>query len=146
MSTKATIQALINNIADGQPNTALEARTAYNALLNELYPNLFSTKWDAPVKTVQLNSRFRYDFSLYKMGNTVFLNGRFYTNIVAGISANNDCFGITDTEFKNYSLFLTTIIGMAGIRFQVNDGVFKNLDPIEFGNNYYFNISYPTNP
>ena len=147
MSTKAQVQAVINAIADGQPNTASEARDAWNILLNELYPTVYYSSWAAPNKTQSVVIGLMYFISFYKKGNTVFLNGRLQKH--TDTPANTDLFIFTDTEFYNLNnggTILDFTIEQNGYVFKMTDGVFKAVTPIPAGNTVRFNFSYPTNP
>jgi len=148
MSTKATIQAIIDEIADGEPNTALEARTAYNAILNELFPTVYYSAWNANVKTASLLTGFRYFLTFQKTGNRVFLNGFFTTSLGAPIDT--DVFAFTDDEFNNLNngtdITDFTFETSSGYRFTMTDGVFQTKSVIPLNTPIYFNFSYPTNP
>lgn len=147
MSTKAQVQAVINAIADGQPNTASEARDAWNILLNELYPTVYFSWWAVPIKTQSVVTGLKYFISFYKKGNTVFVNGHLERSIYT--PANTDLFVFTDTEFYNLnngSTILDFTIEQNGYVFTMTDGVFKAVTPIPAGTTVRFNFSYPTNP
>ena len=148
MSTKATIQAIIDEIADGEPNTALEARTAYNAILNELFPTVYYSAWNANVKTESLLAGFRYFLTFQKTGNMVFLNGFFTAS--GGAPIDTDVFAFTDDEFNNLNngtdIIDFTFETSAGYRFKITNGVFQTKSVIPANTAIYFNFSYPTNP
>ena len=147
MSTKSTNQALINAIADGEPNSAMEARTAWNGLLNELYPTVYYSAWNAPIKTVSLFTGFRYFVTFSKSGSNVFMNGTFIT--AGTIPINNDVFSFSDVEFGNLnngSDILNMVVMLGGYRFRMTNGVFRNLDAIPASTTIYLNFTYPTNP
>lgn len=150
MSTKAQIQTLINNIADGEPNTALEVRTAYNSILNELYPALTFTKWDAPIGTVQLNLGFRYNIFYSKSGRRVYVNGTFSNIGSSGVPANTNCMAFTDVELEAFSDGVAGVNSQTfkidGIRFRIQGGTLTNVDAIPPSTTLYVDFSYLTNP
>jgi len=140
-------QALINAIADGDNNTALEARTAWNGLLNELYPSVYRTAWNAEFKTVQLDVRFRYDFIFSKSGNKVTMFGSFYSS-VGTISANSECFSFTDSEYANLNNginILNATVELGGVPFLITNGVFECLESFTGTTPKYFQLTYFTN-
>lgn len=143
--SKATNQALIDAIGNGQPNTAEEARLAWTALNNELYPSVYTTSWDSNIKTAQLETRCRYSFIFSKQGNRVTMYGRLFTTL-GSVVANTDCFAFTDPSFNhlnNSSTIVKGIVLMGDIPFEITNGIFKNLE--SFSGTKYFCVTYSTN-
>ena len=143
--SKASNQALINAIGDGQPNTAEEARLAWTALNNELYPTVYKTAYNANVGTEQLEVRCRYEFLYSKSGNKVTMYGRLFSTI-GTVTANSDCFAFTDALFAHLNNGSSITFGevlMGDVPFMITDGVFKNLE--SFSGTKYFGITYFTN-
>lgn len=148
MSNKADAQAIINAIADGEPNTALEARNAYNALLNELYPPIYRTSYFTPVKTEALTAGFNYSFNFSKSGNRVTMSG--IITSIAGKPANTNLFAFTDEDFFGKNDGVTIVnqtFNIDGADFMLTDGVFKCVDALVSTKTegYRFNITYFTN-
>lgn len=147
MSTKAQVQAAIDAIEDGQPNTAETARNAWNILANELYPTVHFSSWFLPNKTQSLLILFRYNVIFYKKGNTVYMSGKFESRV--NVLANTDVFRFTDSEFYNLNnggTILNFTIEQNGYVFTITDGVFKAITPIPLGVDIRLNFTFPTNP
>jgi hypothetical protein len=102
MSTKATIQTLINtNLADGSSITASEHRAVENSLLNELYPsNIYETQGSNTI-TTENTSNFGYQIHIIKQGRLVTITGLIINNnsFIVGNNIGNWFFEIVNSEF-----------------------------------------------
>lgn len=106
MSTKATIQALINaNLADGSSITASEHRAVEDMLLNELYPTpIYETRDSNTITTENTNSAFltnSYQINIVKQGRVVTIIGKIIngSNNIIGNTLNSWFFQITASEY-----------------------------------------------
>lgn len=148
MSTKATILASITDLESGIPNPASKVRDTNTLLLNELYPTIYRTTYNVPVKTSQLHFGFRYAFNFWKQGNTVHISGNFTTTTAIADGLNVMAF--TDSEYDG------VIDGVSGIAFQVfkiegyefrlDGATLSTVDSLPSGLDIFFNLSYITNP
>jgi len=148
MSTKSTIQGLINSIADGEENTALEVRTAYNSILNELFPTVYATSNFSNVKTASLTGGQTFSFIFAKSGNKVTMSG--VINILFDKPENTNLFQFTDSEYygkNNGTIILYQTFDVEGYRFRLTDGIFSCVDalPSSKSSGFAFNITYFTN-
>lgn len=145
---KSANQDLINAIADGQPNSASEARAVWNALNNELYPPVYRTTNFTPVKTANLTSNFQYSFNFSKSGNKVTISGVFRNSALK--PANTPLLSFTDTDFfgKNGGDITAQTFRAGDSDFRITDGTISCVNVLPntgLGVDLRFNITYFTN-
>lgn len=146
---KSANQALINAIADGEPNSAAEARAAWNALNNELYPTVYRTTFVSPNKTSILASNFQYSFNFSKSGNRVTMNG-FIKNFTSK-PPNTPLFAFTDPDFfalNNGADIVSQVFMAADNELRITDGTVSCVNTLPntgLVTNIRFSVTYFTN-
>jgi len=145
MSTKTQVQATIDAIADGELNTALEARTAWQIIADELYTAPIKEQ-SSGVKTItnNTNANISYEIVFRKVGNVVFVNGNIKNTSGSAIS-NQTAFNITNSVYYARTGFDAMITGDTATRLSASGNVFYILNSIAAGAFFYFNASYITN-
>lgn len=147
--SKATNQALIDAIANGQPNTAEEARLAWTALNNELYPEVIKTSLSSPIGTAVLADFFTYSFLYSKQGNRVTLSGWFRNNLNSK-PQNTALLSFTDSSYnaKNNGVITEQEFMAGDYKLKIVDGTIYNVTPLPLMNlsvQIQFNVTYFTN-
>lgn len=141
MGTKATAQAIIDAIADGEENTAEEVRALGNVLLNELYSDPISDSDEIELITSKIFSSMGYNLTFKKTGNICVVIGKFKP--LSPIGTLQDIIAITDPEFAPNDNFLQEY-KIDGVFFRVNYGKITAKAPIIDGS-YWISFSYVTN-
>lgn len=103
MSTKATIQALINaNLANSSMITAAEHRAVENIILNELYPNaIYETHTTTNTITTKNPTLpgLNYNISIVKQGRLVTISGILWNYTSSIVSDTEYFFEIINSEY-----------------------------------------------
>lgn len=115
MATKSTLQANINAIGNGQPNTAAEARTAWNGLLDETFSAPVQEVSDGTHANTTPVAGIAYDFTFKKSGNETLIHG-WIKNNNAGLINNTTLFNFSTSAYECRAYFPHT--------FQASNGVF----------------------
>ncbi len=151
MSTKTILQNLINtNLADDSEILASEHRDVENALVNELFPDIFSEKDSSLTNEITakntVNTKLEYIVYFVKQGRMVYVYGSI-TNTSTEIidSSNNDnfFFEITNSEYQT-SLpgIIRFVNGNETIKIQSNKFYYSQIGA---GTTKNFNFHYPAN-
>ena len=143
MGTKATAQAIINQIADGEENTAEEVRAIGDVLLNELYPVPIYETDSANTITSRINININYGLNFTKQGNIITMQGSITVSAIGIIGAGTDLIAFTETEYAPTDSIVQNF-KKDGAIFRLNDGKIKAITALTAGVTYYIDLAYVT--
>ncbi len=149
MSTKLEIIELINtNLADDSEILASEHRDVEKALVNELFPDIFSEKDSSFEITTKntVNTKLKYNIYFIKQGRMVYVYGSITntsTEIIDFSNNDNFFFEITNSEYQtSLPSTIRFVNGNETIKIQSNKFYYSQIEPEATKN---FNFHYPAN-
>lgn len=142
MATKAQLEAKINEIADGEENTAEEVREFANGLLNELFKTPIYDNEVNETITSRLNTGITYGINFTKCGNQVTLNGEIKTSAFL-FSETTDLIAFTDLEYEPTNNLIQRF-KQDGFLFRINNGKITSVSPLTSNKTIYLNLTYVT--
>lgn len=151
MSTKLEIIELINtNLADDSEILASEHRDVENALVNELFPDIFSEKDSSLTNEITakntVNTKLKYNIYFVKQGRMVYVYGSITntsTEIIDFSNNDNFFFEITNSEYQtSLPSTIRFVNGNETIKIQSNKFYYSQIGA---GATKNFNFHYPAN-
>lgn len=143
MATKTSITSTINGFITAIV-TVTKVRSAFDTLLNNVYPTpLVDTHLTTNVIT-SVNANFEYQLTFTKVGRLVHVVG-FLTNVSGSILDIEDIATISNTEYRPFASFSITGHNANGqtLLIEVFDDYLAINSTFGVGTTFFINQSYP---
>jgi hypothetical protein len=145
--TQAQLQAASDdNITDTTIIIPSAHRTANNAMIDEIYPDVVNDTQSTTNILTKVDTDFNYDFNITKVGRMVYIEGTIRNATFSPVTAQNIATGLSGQYAPARDTYVDCF-DAAGNRMRLNfdaDGTLKLVNTVSTQNDFTVNAHYAT--